>query len=555
MPSEQHRKRQSIQWRRLVVSVAWVMLLAGCTRPAAPGHGLWSARGSGPSASNASGSPASRDYPHGMSHPDVTPADFIKAGEPRGEQLYATFCTGCHGADGRGLGRTSAFSRLPPADFTRAEFRWKSTPPDSLPTDGDLERLIRSGFGGDGAMPAFPFLAADDLSALLQKVKSFSPRWRHERPAAPLPAPRPEAAQVPTGQTPARNHVPADTATVSSYWRSPLHAGTESVASSTCASCHPLQFADWSRSRHALAMGPGVWAQMQERNSGGECVRCHAPLTEQANDQFLLADGISCAACHVRAGRTFGPAPTPTTLLPLVSGVRPAHGKMQTRTYFEQPEFCSGCHHFPAGTAPMVAGTTLQNTYEEWRNSRAAREGKTCQTCHMPDRRHFFRGIHDPDTVRRAVRWTFDVSPRAKDVQAHMTLTNVGAGHFLPTYVVPEIWMRIDVRDDAGVTLGFAEHRIARKVTFENGDWTQTSDTRLAPDETVTLDYSGPLPPAAALIVGRVIVLPDLWQADKFRARIPEAQSDTARRYYSAALAETETSGYTLFKAERRLTR
>lgn len=115
--------------------------------------------------------------------------------------------------------------------------------------------------------------------------------------------------------------------------------------------------------------------------------------------------------------------------------------------------------------------------------------------------------------------------------------------------------MRIDVKDGAGATLAFAEHRIARKVRFENGDWTQTSDTRLAPDQTATLDYTGPVPPTAVLIVGRVIVLPDLWQADKFRVRLADAESDTVRWYYSAALEEAESSGYTLFQEERRLDR
>ena len=257
----------------------------------------------------------------------------------------------------------------------------------------------------------------------------------------------------------------------------------------------------------------------------------------------------------MRGGQTFGPPPTPSTLLPLVAGLRSIHGKIETRQFFEEPEFCSGCHHFPPGTAPLVAGATLQNTYEEWRESPAAREGQTCQTCHMPDRRHLFRGIHDPETVRRAVQWTFDVDPRAARVKARMTLTNTGAGHYLPTYVVPEIWMRIEVMDSAGATLAVAEHRIARKVTSENGAWTQTSDTRLAPGQTATLEYTAPMPRSATLIVGRVLVLPDRWQADKFRVRVAEAPSDTVRRYYQAALEEADSSGYTLFEEWRRVER
>lgn len=625
-----------------------VLLLAGCTQPAPAGPASPTPVVVTSAAGEARESPASREYRPGISLPDTDPREFIVAGAPRGDQLYVTFCASCHGLDGRGEGRAAPFSRVPPADFTRAEFKVRSTPLGALPTDRDLEHVIRNGAGGDGAMPPFPFLATDDLRALVHKVKSFSPRWTYERAPAPVPLPPRRSGKAPRGAEvygawgcadchgpqglgdgplarslrhargfseapadltrphnfkaggaepdllrsivtgfsgtsmsayapparsgsdlwnlvtylrslqrppPDRPHRAIDTTTAATYWRPPLRAGTGSIASPSCATCHPLQFADWSRSRHAMAMGPGVWAQMHERDSGGNCTSCHAPLAEQAEDAYLQADSVTCAACHVRAGQVFGPAPTPSTLLPLVSGSRSGHGKVQTRAFFEQSDFCAGCHHFPPGTAPTVNGTTLQNTFEEWRNSRAAREGRTCQTCHMPDRRHFFRGIHDPDTVRRAVRWTFDALPRAAGAAARMTLTNVGAGHFLPTYTVPEIWMRIDVKDDAGATLAFAEHRIARKVQFENGGWTQTSDTRLAPDQTATLDYPGPVPPTAVLIVGRVIVLPDLWQADKFRVRLAEAQSDTLRRYYRAALDEADSSGYTLFQAERRLDR
>lgn len=525
-----------------------VILLVGCTGPAPP---VSQPASGAPSAANgAATAPWDREYPAGISPPDVERHEFVMPDSHRGEQLYATFCMTCHGADGRGQGRTAPFTRTPPADLTRAEFKMRSTPPESLPTDGDVAGVIRNGLGGDGGMPAFAFLSFADVRALVEKVKSFSPRWMLERaPAAMLPPANVETRAPTTRRDPA---VPAPS-TVESYWRAPLHGGQAELASSSCAACHPQQFADWSRSRHALAMGPGIWAQMLESEPGGDCVRCHAPLTEQAKDSYLLADGISCAACHVRAGRTFGPVPTPGTLLPLVSGIQSAHGPVETRSFFEQPEFCAGCHHFPAGTAPMVAGTTLQNTNEEWRNSRAAREGRTCQTCHMPDRRHLFRGIHDPETVRRAVRWTFESDPRRSDIKARMTLTNAGAGHYLPTYVVPEIWMRIEVRNSAGVTVAFAEHRIARKVTFVNGEWTQTSDTRLGPDETATLEYTGPIPRDAAVITGRVFVLPDRWQADKFRARLAEAQSDDVRKYYRAALEETDATGYTLFQSERRL--
>lgn len=626
--------------------IACLFLLAGCALPE-PGA-VAPASAMTPAARGEPDSAASREYRLGVSPSDTDAREFTTAGATRDDQLYATFCATCHGVDGRGDGRAAPFSRVPPTDFTRAEFKVRSTRFGALPTDGDIENVILKGAGGDGVMPSFRFLAAEERRALVRKVKSFSQRWTFERPPPPVALPPrltgnarrgaqiyrnwgcdtchgpggagdgPRAGslrhargfeEVPADLTrpstlkagatesallrsivtglsgtsmssyapptyngsdlwdlvahvrslqrppPEPAGVSGDTSTATAYWRPPLRAGHDRVAAATCATCHPLQFADWSRSRHAMTLSPGLWAQMQERDGGGDCLRCHAPLAEQADDAYLRADGVTCAACHVRAGETFGPAPAPGTLLPLVSGAGPVHGRVQTRPFFEQSQFCAGCHHFQDGAAPLVAGTTLQNTYEEWRNSRAAREGRTCQTCHMPDRRHFFRGIHDPETVRRAVRWTFDAEPRGRDVKARMTLTNIGAGHYLPTYVVPEIWMRIEVKDGGGATLAFAEHRIARKVKFENGEWTQTSDTRLAPDQTAALEYSGVIPRDAVSIVGRVVVLPDLWQADKFRVRLAAAQSETVRRYYRAALEEAGSSGYTLFHAEQPLGR
>ena len=43
------------------------------------------------------------------------------------DELYATFCASCHGPEGRGDGVAAPFCRIAPADFTRAEFKVRST--------------------------------------------------------------------------------------------------------------------------------------------------------------------------------------------------------------------------------------------------------------------------------------------------------------------------------------------------------------------------------------------------------------------------------------------
>src|SRR5262245_19446196 len=186
----------------------------------------------------------------------------------------------------------------------------------------------------------------------------------------------------------------------------------------TCGTCHPEQYADWRTSWHAASMGPGVLGQVREMLTTApaqalSCLGCHAPLGEQAPlvraegqlginpafDAKLLGKGLTCAGCHVRGHQRFGPPRRDGTL----ESSTPRHalpdgGVTRTSAYLVS-EFCRGCHQFePSGLA--LNGKLLENTYDEWKASRFPREGMQCQDCHMPDRRHLWRGIHDPDMVR-----------------------------------------------------------------------------------------------------------------------------------------------------------
>ena len=75
----------------------------------------------------------------------------------------------------------------------------------------------------------------------------------------------------------------------------------------SCGGCHLQQFNDWKTSLHAKAMGPGVLGQLLEMAPDAAeehqtCIRCHAPLAEQATS-------LSEAIARPRAGG--GPAPSP----------------------------------------------------------------------------------------------------------------------------------------------------------------------------------------------------------------------------------------------------
>jgi cytochrome c oxidase cbb3-type subunit 2 len=103
----------------------------------------------------------------------------------RGKEEYEDHCIGCHGAkgDGNGLAATFLFPR--PRDFTIGAFKFRSTPSGSLPTDGDLFRTVTRGVRWT-AMPTWHELPDKTRLALITYIKTFSPRWKEEKPEPPL---------------------------------------------------------------------------------------------------------------------------------------------------------------------------------------------------------------------------------------------------------------------------------------------------------------------------------------------------------------------------------
>lgn len=107
-----------------------------------------------------------------------------------GDALYESNCSACHGAKGDGRSPLSSRLRPAPTDFTRGVYKLRSTPSGSLPTDGDLFRTLTRGMHGTTMRP-WRRLTEVERWALVQKLKAFSPRFRQERPAAPVAVPAP----------------------------------------------------------------------------------------------------------------------------------------------------------------------------------------------------------------------------------------------------------------------------------------------------------------------------------------------------------------------------
>ncbi|WP_197444185.1 multiheme c-type cytochrome [Maioricimonas rarisocia] len=194
-------------------------------------------------------------------------------------------------------------------------------------------------------------------------------------------------------------------------YRRPPVAGCEPLleihfpSAKECAACHPRQYEQWSRSMHAYAQHSPVFEAftltMIERTGGTIgtfCTRCHTPIgvslgetgsTRNVCRSRLSMEGITCVVCHrmaqpyykssgripvtpgqVDQGCLYGPFVDPVP----VPGGHAAGGN----EYLLKSEFCGSCHDV---TSPQ--GVRLEEAFSEWQNSPAAKEGHTCQHCHM----------------------------------------------------------------------------------------------------------------------------------------------------------------------------
>jgi cytochrome c oxidase cbb3-type subunit 2 len=113
----------------------------------------------------------------------------------RGQELYQRYCIGCHGPRGDGQGENAPYLEPGPRDFTAGVFKCRSTDTGHIPSDADLYETIGRGVHAS-AMPSWLPLTRQQRIDLLAYVKSFSPRFREEKPEPVVPIPpEPPATQ------------------------------------------------------------------------------------------------------------------------------------------------------------------------------------------------------------------------------------------------------------------------------------------------------------------------------------------------------------------------
>ncbi len=173
-----------------------------------------------------------------------------------------------------------------------------------------------------------------------------------------------------------------------------------------CKACHPRQYAEWSVSMHAYAQHSPIFERFNltlvERTGGTIgtfCTRCHNPVgttlgenesLRNVNRSRISKEGVTCVVCHRRKDARYKSngriSMTPGGVIegciygPFGAQTAPqmgAHPSAQNN-YMKSSQFCGECHDV---TNPV--GVRLEEAFSEWHNSPAAKQGITCQACHM----------------------------------------------------------------------------------------------------------------------------------------------------------------------------
>lgn len=255
-------------------------------------------------------------------------------------------------------------------------------------------------------------------------------------------------------------------------------------------------------------------------------------------DPKLQHEGVTCAACHFRDGRILGPygseaAPHPVKKLadPNQICVR-CHvvGGDRWDTFLKFPpcgtvaEILStpnamGEKNIPGislAGKPQPSGTLFSPQASPTSDTSAhsvpveltAQSGAmpNCVSCHMPlveralvpggqvrrARKHLWRGGHDPAMVRQGLDVQFRESPASSHDQRTFTLTvtNVGAAHYLPTGT-PDRHLTVSLRllDRDGRAIDEETQQLKRTILWRPFI-VELRDTRLPRWQTRVFEYS-----------------------------------------------------------------
>ena len=233
----------------------------------------------------------------------------------------------------------------------------------------------------------------------------------------------------------------------------------------------------------------------------------------------------------------------------------PSHGGVQRTPFFERAEFCRDCHQFDPENSVLVNGKPLQDTYREWKTSTWAKGGAACQDCHMSNRRHLWKGIHDKEMVKGGVQIKAQLKKLAaiseSPLELSVAITNAAVGHKFPTYLTPKVFVRAELLDKTGKILPGTnqEQIIGWDTRFDGAQWKEYFDTRIPPGETSRKNFRWTPPAPATQARVWVEVHPDHFYHVHFYPAYLKGEnlSGNGRGLVEKALKDSGATSYVIF--------
>jgi len=321
--------------------------------------------------------------------------------------------------------------------------------------------------------------------------------------------------------------------------------------SSNCA-CHSALVSQWQSSMHAQALTDPLYLHKLEkadRETDGAvvpfCEECHGAIAAMAGeieDRVFSeqgGEGVSCDLCHQLTGTTEPIGNTSLIVEP--DGVKRAQFDDSVSTWHESAysafhetaEFCGMCHNVnhPVNNLPLEA------TYTEWAEGPYAEEGIVCQDCHMtpgpgvtkpnpgraaaggPERPHIYTmtfaggnvALGDAALAEERLQAAAEIDLEAPqvvegggEVPVTVRITNVGAGHYLPTGLTDfrRMWVELVAMDQDGSETLVGKREFHTIFKDEEGQspaeiWFAVaveSDDRIPPQESVENTWEAAMP-------------------------------------------------------------
>ncbi len=246
-----------------------------------------------------------------------------------------------------------------------------------------------------------------------------------------------------------------------------------------CGECHGDIYNNWKKSLHALSYTNPIFTNAYRKaytDTAGKakeyCLNCHAPTVVVTGDYGanlpITAEGVTCDFCHTitkihlnGGNSTFVNKPGKTKIS-VLKNADSKHHKTKYSADFASSKLCAGCHDFKNRHNVHVGVT-----YSEWKKSSFAKEGKHCQSCHMPEvsgktaneggrnKIHDHSLSHNVESMKDAVTVrTLKTTNDGKRLKTKIKITNAKAGHSIPTGT-PARLLILEVRtiDEKGNTI------------------------------------------------------------------------------------------------------